>query len=118
MVVKTFVLLFHGRLRPNEHVVAAWRTWLDRRAASIVDAGTRFGPGREITNDGTTEFSSATNPASGYSIVRAPHIDAAEQLLEGCPIADSVTLYEALPVPPSHRNNQTNIETNKERTFR
>ncbi len=108
--MKTFVLIFHGQLRPNEHVALAWRAWLDRRAANIVDLGSRFGPGRQVTNDGTTEFSVATNLASGYAIVCAPHIDAAEQLLEGCPIADSVTLYEALPYRPN--------EYNKERMFR
>ncbi len=40
---------------------------------------------------------SPPNPASGYSIVNAENIDAAEQLLEGCPIVDSVSFYEALP---------------------
>jgi len=37
------------------------------------------------------------NPASGYSIVNAENIEAVEQLLEGCPIVDRVSLYEALP---------------------
>jgi hypothetical protein len=45
----------------------------------------------------TIELSLSSNPESGYSIVSAEHIDAAEQLLEGCPIIDSVSLYEAQP---------------------
>ena len=45
---------------------------------------------------GSSELSLSSSPASGYSIVNAEYIDAAEQLLEGCPIVDSVSLYEAL----------------------
>ena len=69
--------------------------WFQRRAASFADVGNAFGPGRQITNETTIELSLSSNPASGYSIVNAEHIDAAEQLLEGCPIVDSVSLYEA-----------------------
>ena len=71
--------------------------WFQRRAASFADAGSSFGPGREVTDVATVELSLSSNRASGYSIVHAEHIDAAEQLLEGCPIVDSVCIYEALP---------------------
>ena len=84
------------------HRETAWNTWLQRRAASVADAGNPFGPGRRTTNDTTDEFSLASNPANGFSIVVAKHIDAAEQLLEGCPIVDSVTLYEALAPEGGH----------------
>ena len=67
-----------------------------RPMGSSADVGNRFGPGRLITNERTIELSLSSNPASGYSIVNAEHIDAAEQLLERCPIADGVSLYEAL----------------------
>jgi hypothetical protein len=73
-----------------------WSNWFQRRAASFADVGNPFGPGRKITNQATIELSLSSNPASGYSIVNADNIDAAEQLLEGCPIIDSVSLYEAL----------------------
>ena len=95
--VKTFVLIFHGYDDPSPELVAAWDRWFHRREASFVDVGHAFGPGRQITNETTIEWSLATNQASGYSIVVAPHMDAAEQLLEGCPIVESVSLYEALP---------------------
>lgn len=101
--LKKFIVLHHGYEAPTPHRAAAWDTWLRRRAASVADAGHPFGPGRRITNDTTDEFSLASNPASGFSIIIAEHIDAAEQLLEGCPILESVTLYEALS--PESRNN-------------
>jgi len=96
LTMKWFILLYHGYAAPAPHRDAAWNTWLQRRAANVVDVGHPFGPGRRITND-TDEFSLASNPASGFSIVVDEHIDAAEQLLEGCPIVDSITLYEVLP---------------------
>ncbi len=97
--VKKFVLIYHGHDTSTPEVVAAWDDWFQRRAASFADVGHAFGPGRMITNETTVEWSRSSNPASGYSIVNAPNIDAAEQLLEGCPIVDSVSLYEALPTP-------------------
>ncbi|MCP4959020.1 MAG: SRPBCC family protein [Actinomycetia bacterium] len=78
--------------------MAAWNVWVRRRTASFTDIGNTFGPGRQITKEGTIELSLSSNRASGYSIVNTEHIDAAEQLLEGCPIVDSVTLYEALAI--------------------
>ena len=102
--VKKFVLVHHGHLPATPSVRAAWDEWMQRRSASIADLGNSFGPGRLVTNDRTFELTLSTNPASGYMIVWAPHLDAAEQLLEGCPIADSVSLYEALS--PSKKETQ------------
>lgn len=94
--VKKFVLVHHGHVPPTPSVRAAWGEWLQRRSASIADAGSWFGPGRLVTRERTFELTLSSNPASGYMIVWAEHLDAAEQLLEGCPIADSVSFYEAL----------------------
>jgi len=94
--MKKFVLIYKGCEASTAETIAAWNHWVQRRAASFADVGNAFGPGRRITNDRTVELSLSSNPASGYSIVNAEHLDAAEQLLEGCPIVDSVTLYEAL----------------------
>jgi hypothetical protein len=90
-------LIYHGYQNSTPELVEAWINWFQRRAASFADVGSPFGPGRQITNETTLELSLLSNPASGYSIVNAENIDAAEQLLEGCPIVESVSLYEALP---------------------
>jgi hypothetical protein len=97
LAMKKFVLIYHGYDTSTPDVVAARNDWIRRRAVSFADFGNSFGPGRQITNATTIELSLLSNPASGYSIVKAENIDAAEQLLEGCPIVDSVNLYEALP---------------------
>ena len=98
LAMTKFVLLYHGYSPPLPGRQAAWSAWLQRRAASFVDVGATFGPGRLVTNGRTFELSLMSNPASGYSIVEAEHLDAAEQLLEGCPIGDSVSFYEVWPI--------------------
>jgi len=95
LIMKKFVLIYHGYETSTTELVAAWNNWFRRRAASFADVGNPFGPGCQITNETTIELSLSSDPASGYSIVNAENIDAAEQLLEGCPIVDSVSLYEA-----------------------
>ncbi len=106
VVVKKFVLIYSGYETPTPERAAAWNDWLRRRSTSLADLGNPFGPGRRITNDRVVELSLSSNPASGYSIVHAEHIDAAEQLLEGLPIAESVCLYEALPNKPQPTNGE------------
>ena len=101
-IMKRFVLIYHGYDSSTPGLPEAWSNWFQRRAASFADVGNTFGPGRQITNETTIELSLSSNPASGYSIVVAEHIDAAEQLLERCPIVDSVTLYEALAPEGGH----------------
>lgn len=96
-VMRKFVIIYHGDNTATPELVAAWNDWIRRRAASVADIGNRFGAGRRITNERTVELSLSAKRASGYSIVDADHIDAAEQLLEGCPIVDSISLYEAMP---------------------
>ena len=99
LTVKRFVLIYHGYGPPTPDFRKRWDEWFRRRAASFADTGHVFGPGRLVTNDRTIDLSLRSNPASGYSIVNAEHLDAAERLLEGCPIVGSVSLYEALANP-------------------
>jgi len=98
LIMKKFVLIYHGYETSTPELADAWSNWFQRRATSFADSGSAFGARRQITNEATIELSQSSDPASGYSIVNAENIDAAEQLLEGCPIVDSVSLYEALPI--------------------
>lgn len=106
-----FVLIYHGHETPTPETRDAWNSWFRRRASHFVDVGYSFGPGRHITDEMTIEFSLSSNPASGYSIVDAEHLDAAEQVLERCPIVDSVTIYPVIE-PDSVDFNR--IQTKKE----
>ena len=94
--MKKYVFLYHGFGEPTREVMDAWSTWFAAVGDSMVDSGNPFGPGREVTPTGTKDLTPEMAPAHGYSIVNADSMADAEKLLEGCPIIDSVRVYEAM----------------------
>jgi hypothetical protein len=97
--MKKFVFLYQGwgDVEPGPEVMQAWGTWFERVGQHMVDSGNPFGTGREVTPGGARELTDETSPTTGYSIVSAADIDAAEKLLDGCP-STSVRIYESLPM--------------------
>ena len=65
LVMKKFVLIYHGYETSTPELVEAWSDWFQRRGASFADVGNPFGPGRQVTNEATIELSLFSNPASG-----------------------------------------------------
>jgi len=96
--MKKFVFLYYGMDEPTPEVMAAWDGWFHSIGDKIVDAGNPFGPGRSVSKDGATDLGPADRPATGYSIVNAESIDAAQKLLEACPATGGVQVYEAMPM--------------------
>ena len=83
-------------------VMAGWAAWMQRIGSALTDVGAPFGPGVSVVDDGS---SAAPVAMSGYSIVEAEDLAAAEALTAGHPyLSDgkgdfSIELYELLPVP-------------------
>ncbi|MBK5287709.1 MAG: hypothetical protein JJE46_04500 [Acidimicrobiia bacterium] len=96
--MKKFIYLYSGTKEPTTEVRAQWEQWFAQLGPAFVDSGNPFGPGREVTATGSRELTPDLAPATGYSIVAATSMDEAEQLLEGCPVAEGVRIYEALPM--------------------
>jgi len=94
--MKKFVYLYQGWGEPTPEVMKAWTDWFASISDNVVDGGNPFGAGREVTKNGSREITSEMAPIVGYSIVNAENMDAAEKLLDGCPIIDSVRVYEAV----------------------
>ncbi|OGO26447.1 MAG: hypothetical protein A2W33_10645 [Chloroflexi bacterium RBG_16_52_11] len=94
--MKKFVFLYYGYETPTQEIKDAWSKWFASIGDRIVDSGSPFGPGREITHTGTKELSHDMGAVTGYSIVNADNIDDAEKLLKGCPIITSARVYEAM----------------------
>ena len=62
----------------------------------LVDPGSPFGRGVEITSNGRTELTlRSPSPLTGYYILNADSLEEAESLVRGMPIIDSVRIYEA-----------------------
>ena len=92
-----FVFLFHGQSEVTDEVSAAWHEWFESIGPHIVDSGNPFGAGREVTAGTGVDLTPAMAPASGYTIVSADSLDAAEKLLVGCP-SSVARVYEAMPM--------------------
>ncbi|MDH3260504.1 MAG: hypothetical protein OEM81_14120 [Acidimicrobiia bacterium] len=93
--MKKFVFLYYGYAEPTQETMDAWMAWFGTVGEHLVDSGNPFGPGREVTTGTTNELTAEASPITGYSIVNADSMDDAEKLLAGCPIIDSVRIYEA-----------------------
>ncbi|MCE9622423.1 MAG: hypothetical protein K8R99_08775 [Actinomycetia bacterium] len=94
--MKKFIFLY-GDKSGGAGVREDWMQWFASIGASIVDNGNPFGDGREVTKSGARDLAGDATPITGYTIVRAESMEAAEKLLDGVPI-NGVRIYEALPM--------------------
>lgn len=83
-------------------VMVAWAAWMEGVGPALSDVGTPFGPGASMVDDGTPGTAVAL---SGYSIVEADDMSAAQQLAEDHPFLSegkgdfAIDVYEMMPVP-------------------
>lgn len=94
--MKKFMFLYYGEWEYTQAMKEAWGKWFASIGNRMVDGGSPFGPGREITPTGTKELPLGKESLTGYSIINADNIDEAEKLLKGCPIIKSVRVYPAM----------------------
>lgn len=94
--MKKFVVLTYGFTPPTEDVQQAWGAWFAAAGPQLVDPGSPFGRGVELTTAGRSDLTlDSPSPLVGYCILNAESLAAAEQLVSTMPIIDSVRIYEA-----------------------
>jgi hypothetical protein len=94
--MKKFLVLTYGFTTPTEEVKTAWGAWFGSVGARLVDPGSPFGRGAELTRDGRTDLTlDSPSPLVGYCILNADSLHEAEELVGTMPIIDSVRIYEA-----------------------
>lgn len=94
--MKKFVVLTYGFTPPTNEVQQAWGAWFGSVASRLVDPGSPFGRGVELTNDGRTDLDlESPQPLVGYCILNAESLEEAESLVSTMPIIDRVRIYEA-----------------------
>ncbi|MGH8959241.1 MAG: hypothetical protein ACRDVK_11285 [Acidimicrobiia bacterium] len=94
--MKKYMFLFQGAWEMTQQQKDAWGAWFAEIGESVVDSGNPFGPGREVTPTGRRDLPVNADATTGYTIVNAESMEAAEKLLENCPILTSVEIYEAM----------------------
>jgi hypothetical protein len=80
--------------------MAAWGAWFGGLGAAVVDPGNPFGPSATVADD-TTVSEGAPSALTGYSVLSADSLQAAGELVKGCPVlvaGGSVEVYETIPV--------------------
>jgi hypothetical protein len=84
----------------RELAMAAWGAWFGGLGAAIVDAGNPFGPSATVASDASVS-DGAPSALTGYSVLSADSLQAAGELVKGCPVlvaGGSVEVYETIPV--------------------
>jgi hypothetical protein len=81
--------------------IAAWKAWVEKHHAAIVDMGGPLGKTKKVSEHGIEDIS---NLMSAYTVVRAESHDAAAKLFERHPHftifpGDSVEVMPVLPIP-------------------
>jgi hypothetical protein len=94
--MKKFLVLTYGFTTPTPEVQNAWGAWFAAAGPQLVDPGSPFGRGVELTASGRTDLTlDSPAPLVGYCILNADSLADAEKLVSTMPIIDSVRVYEA-----------------------
>lgn len=91
--MKKFMFLHFGFEKPTSDVMEAWMAWFESIADKQVDqAG--FINGREICKEGRRELPWDMESITGYNIIEAESLEAAELLAQSNPFVASIRIYE------------------------
>lgn len=91
--MKKFMLLHFGFEKPTPEIMKAWKAWLESISDKQLDHG-GFSGGREISKSGTRELALNMESITGYNIIEAESLDAAEKLARSNPFIASIRIYE------------------------
>ena len=92
--MKKFMLLHYGFETPTPEIMKAWGEWFESIDGITVDRGGQFPIGREISAEGVREMPMAADSITGYTIIAAEDLDAAQAIAERNPYIRSIRVYE------------------------
>ncbi len=91
--MKKFMLLHFGFEKPTPEIMKAWKAWFASIADRQVEQG-GFGAGREISKSGARDLPWNMDSITGFNIIQAESLDAAEELARENPFISSIRIYE------------------------
>ncbi len=92
--MKRFMPLHYGFEKPTPEIMATWGQWFQSVADKIVDQGGFHGGAREISHDGSKDLPLGIGSITGYSIINADSLEAAEAIAQDNPFIASIRVYE------------------------
>lgn len=91
--MKRFMLLHFGFEKPTAEIMAAWEQWFASIASQTVGQG-GFIRGREISQSGSKDLPMGMESITGYNIIEAEDLEAAERIARDNPYIASIRVYE------------------------
>lgn len=91
--MKKFMILHYGFRKPTPEIMDAWGKWFKSIAAQQTDQG-GFSAGREISKDGSRDLPWDMESITGYNIIEAEDMGAAERIAHENPYIASIRVYE------------------------
>ena len=85
--------LHFGFEEPTPEIMESWMAWFESISDKQVDQG-GFSNGREISKSGTRDLPWDTESITGYNIIEAESLEAAEKLAQSNPFIASIRIYE------------------------
>lgn len=97
--MKKFVLLSVGYTEPTPEIGEAWGKWFERIGDRIIDGGSPFAAGKEVSKDGgVKDLPLGLDATTGYLMINAEDMDEAVKIAQDCPSITSMRVYEAAPM--------------------
>ncbi len=93
--MKKFVYLHFGFEKLTPEIMEAWGAWFESIADMQVDQG-GFSGGREISKSGTKDLPMNMESITGYTVIEAESLAAAEKLAQNNPFIASIRIYEVM----------------------
>jgi hypothetical protein len=94
--VKKFLYLHFGFVKPTPEIMAAWMAWFESISDKMVDQGGQFSGGREISKSGIRDLPLNMESITGYTVIEAESLEAAEKLAQSNPFIASIRIYEVM----------------------
>jgi len=94
--VKKFLYLHFGFVEPTPEIMAAWMAWFELISDKVVDQGGQFSGGREISKSGIRDLPLNMESITGYTVIEAESLEAAEKLAQSNPFIASIRIYEVM----------------------
>ena len=91
--MKRFMLIHCGFEMPTPEIMQAWNDWFASISEIQIESG-GFCNGREITKGGTQELPWDTQALTGFNIIEAADVEAAEKIASTNPFITSIKIYE------------------------
>lgn len=85
-----FLFVYHGGSTPSdpaevEATMAAWGAWFQNMGPALEIPGNPVGQSYTVSSGGVVDNGGA-NPVSGFTVIKADSIDAANEMAKGCPM--------------------------------